>query len=295
MEDIKFHQCVRLEDFSADRTISFVPPDGTFDLMTYRLPAPALSALSGGCMVTSSPGSSSSVSSPSGLNPLLLFVPEIQSTVYSGTRVEIFVRLKSNLNPNNPHLKRKSAGGPGTSGGSTMIGASTGAYPGVGAGGGSSAAVICNEVALRIPMEEDAMNVKFKTKWKMGKVTYKPEESVVEWKIKRVPLFFTRVFLLRIEYNLPTLRSREAGTGAAGGVAAVGAPHLANATAASSLVPSMCGVVHVTFEIPYFSVSGLQVKYLKITEKSGYQALPWVRYITQSGQYQMRMPPPQIN
>lgn len=26
-----------------------------------------------------------------------------------------------------------------------------------------------------------------------------------------------------------------------------------------------------------------QVRYLKIIEKSGYQALPWVRYITQSG------------
>ena len=27
----------------------------------------------------------------------------------------------------------------------------------------------------------------------------------------------------------------------------------------------------------------LQVRYLKIIEKSGYQALPWVRYITQNG------------
>lgn len=26
-----------------------------------------------------------------------------------------------------------------------------------------------------------------------------------------------------------------------------------------------------------------QVRYMKIIEKSGYQALPWVRYITQSG------------
>lgn len=27
----------------------------------------------------------------------------------------------------------------------------------------------------------------------------------------------------------------------------------------------------------------IQVRYLKIIEKSGYQALPWVRYITQNG------------
>jgi hypothetical protein len=37
MEDIKFHQCVRLARFEADRTISFIPPDGEFELMSYRL------------------------------------------------------------------------------------------------------------------------------------------------------------------------------------------------------------------------------------------------------------------
>lgn len=36
--------------------------------------------------------------------------------------------------------------------------------------------------------------------------------------------------------------------------------------------------ITVKFEIPYFTVSGIQVRYLKIVEKSGYQALPWVRY-----------------
>ena len=71
----------------------------------------------------------------------------------------------------------------------------------------------------------------------------------------------------------------------------------------------------VKFEIPYFTVSGVTVRrvsslisslttvsfylilftlslserYLKIVEKSGYQALPWVRYITQNGDYQLRM------
>ena len=47
--------------------------------------------------------------------------------------------------------------------------------------------------------------------------------------------------------------------------------------------------IGVKFEIPYFTVSGIQVRYLKIIEKSGYQALPWVRYITANGDYQLRM------
>lgn len=46
--------------------------------------------------------------------------------------------------------------------------------------------------------------------------------------------------------------------------------------------------IQVRFEIPYFTTSGIQVRYLKIIEKSGYQALPWVRYITQNGDYQLR-------
>ena len=37
LEDIKFHQCVRLARFENDRTISFIPPDGEFELMSYRL------------------------------------------------------------------------------------------------------------------------------------------------------------------------------------------------------------------------------------------------------------------
>jgi AP-1 complex subunit mu len=37
LEDIKFHQCVRLNRFESERNITFIPPDGEFELMTYRL------------------------------------------------------------------------------------------------------------------------------------------------------------------------------------------------------------------------------------------------------------------
>ncbi|VVT58666.1 uncharacterized protein SAPINGB_P006323 [Magnusiomyces paraingens] len=36
LEDCQFHQCVRLDDFDSDRIISFIPPDGEFELMRYR-------------------------------------------------------------------------------------------------------------------------------------------------------------------------------------------------------------------------------------------------------------------
>ena len=36
LEDVSLHQCVKLSSFTTDRTISFIPPDGSFQLMTYR-------------------------------------------------------------------------------------------------------------------------------------------------------------------------------------------------------------------------------------------------------------------
>ncbi|KAH9997623.1 clathrin adaptor mu subunit [Russula vinacea] len=36
LDDCRFHQCVRLNEFDSTRTISFIPPDGEFELMTYR-------------------------------------------------------------------------------------------------------------------------------------------------------------------------------------------------------------------------------------------------------------------
>lgn len=36
LEDVKFYQCIRLSHFEKDRTMSFIPPDGEFKLMSYR-------------------------------------------------------------------------------------------------------------------------------------------------------------------------------------------------------------------------------------------------------------------
>lgn len=37
IDDCTFHRCVRLGKFDSDRTITFVPPDGEFELMRYRV------------------------------------------------------------------------------------------------------------------------------------------------------------------------------------------------------------------------------------------------------------------
>ncbi|GBG83426.1 hypothetical protein CBR_g37139 [Chara braunii] len=37
LDDVTFHQCVNLGRFNTEKTVSFVPPDGEFELMKYRI------------------------------------------------------------------------------------------------------------------------------------------------------------------------------------------------------------------------------------------------------------------
>jgi len=67
MEDVKFHQCVRLSRFENDRTISFIPPDGEFELMSYRLSTP--------------------------VKPLVWVEAAVES--HKGSRVEYMVKVKA--------------------------------------------------------------------------------------------------------------------------------------------------------------------------------------------------------
>uniref|UniRef100_A0A8C1D8B0 Adaptor related protein complex 1 subunit mu 3 n=1 Tax=Cyprinus carpio carpio TaxID=630221 RepID=A0A8C1D8B0_CYPCA len=173
LEDVKFHQCVRLSRFENDRTISFIPPDGESELMSYRL----------------------------------------NTTV----TLEVLLGARS-------QFKSRST---------------------------------ANNVSILVPVPSDADSPKFKTT--TGQAKWVPEKSAVEWNIKSFP--GGKEFMMRAHFGLPSVESDEL----------------------QAKPP-----ITVKFEIPYFTVSGIQVRYLKIIEKSGYQALPWVRYITQSGDYQLR-------
>ena len=89
LEDIKFHQCVRLNMFDQDRTISFIPPDGEFELMRYRLP-----------IIPDSPHETAmgiqSIMSSIGSNIILIWV-ECTTICHSETRTECFLKAKSNF------------------------------------------------------------------------------------------------------------------------------------------------------------------------------------------------------
>mmetsp|Transcript_461 Transcript_461/g.605 ORF Transcript_461/g.605 Transcript_461/m.605 type:complete len:228 (-) Transcript_461:328-1011(-) len=39
LDDCNFHECVQLQDFETNRTLSFIPPDGEFVVLNYRITA----------------------------------------------------------------------------------------------------------------------------------------------------------------------------------------------------------------------------------------------------------------
>ncbi|SCM25946.1 AP-1 complex subunit mu-1, putative [Plasmodium chabaudi chabaudi] len=193
LEDIKFHQCVRLSKFENDRTISFIPPDGIFNLMTYRL--------------------------STHVKPL--FWLDINISKKSLTKIEYIVKAKS-------QFKNKS---------------------------------IANNVEFHLPVPADVDSPHFQTY--IGTVKYYPDKDILLWKIKQFQ--GQKEYIMNAQFGLPSVVSNE------------------------NKDVYYKRPVNVKFEIPYFTVSGITVRYLKIIEKSGYQALPWVRYITQNGDYQVRI------
>lgn len=200
LEDIKFHQCVRLARFENDRTISFIPPDGEFDLLTYRL--------------------------NTHVKPLIWVEAVVEP--HKGSRIEYMVKTRS-------QFKSRS---------------------------------VANNVEIIIPVPPDVDSPSFKSS--VGTVTYLPDKDAVVWTIKQ--FHGGREYLMRAHFGLPSISAADVD------------PDLKKKGENSWKAP-----IRVKFEIPYFTVSGIQVRYLKIIEKSGYQALPWVRYITAHGDYQLRM------
>lgn len=191
LEDIKFHQCVRLARFENDRTISFIPPDGAFELMSYRL--------------------------NTAVKPLVWVDAVIEQRQ---TRVDYVVKARAQLKPR----------------------------------------AVANNVKISIPVLPDVDTPNFKCS--SGRAKYAPDKDVVVWSIKNFKA--GREAVMTGHFGLPSIgkdTEREAATRRP---------------------------IQVEFEVPYFTVSGLQVRFLKVAEKSNYQALPWVRYLTSSGNVHFR-------
>jgi AP-1 complex subunit mu len=111
-----------------------------------------------------------------------------------------------------------------------------------------------NNVAIIIPVPDDADSPRFRTN--IGTVQYMPENSSIVWKIKQFG--GGKEFLMRAELGLPSVRGDDdKGGGMMGGFGG----SMGGVQGGKSKRP-----IQVKFEIPYFTTSGIQVRYLKIIE-----------------------------
>lgn len=102
-----------------------------------------------------------------------------------------------------------------------------------------------NAVEIKLPVHPDATSPAVRTS--AGEATYAPEQEALLWKIKSMP--GGKEYVLRAKFSLPSVQADDE---------------------AEKKPP-----IRVKFEIPYFTVSGIQVRYLKIVAKEG--ASPGIR------------------
>lgn len=189
IDDCTFHRCVRLGKFDTDRTITFIPPDGEFELMKYRVTSPA--------------------------QPFRL-IPTI--TEEGKTKLTINLKIFADF----PQDKKATG------------------------------------VIIKIPLPQNT--VAARTTPGRGRAKYEPAERALVWRISSFP-----------------------------------GNSQSNLIAVIDLLPSVKEKVWVKppismdFSIPMLSSSGVQVRFLKVYEKSNYNTSRWVCYHSKSGEYQMRI------
>jgi len=189
IDDCTFHRCVRLGKFDTERTITFIPPDGEFELMRYRINAPA--------------------------QPFRL-LPNINEE--GKTRLTVNLKVTADFPDDKKALN----------------------------------------VIIKIPMPPTAASAKITVG--KGRAKYEPGERALVWRISSFQGGSESSLDAMVEL-LPSTREK----------AWVRPP------------------INMDFQIPMHSCSGVQVRFLKVYEKSSYQTQRWVKYITKAGEYQMRI------
>ena len=190
IDDVSFHQCVKLGKFDMDRTISFVPPDGEFQLMSYRI--------------------TENVNLPFRVLPV---VKEL-----GRTRLEVNVKVKAMF----------------------------------------TFKLFATNVVIKIPLPANTAQANVSAA--SGKCKYDASQGGIIWKLRRFP-GDTEYFMSGEVELMSTMNDK-----------------------AWSRPP-----IVMDFQVPMFAASGLHVRFLKVFEKSNYQTIKWVRYITKAGQYQHRI------
>ncbi|XP_015959058.1 AP-2 complex subunit mu [Arachis duranensis] len=190
LDDVTFHQCVNLTRFNSEKTVSFVPPDGEFELMKYRI--------------------------TEGVNLPFKVLPTIKEL--GRTRMEVNVKVKSTF------IEKLFALG----------------------------------VVVKIPVPKQTAKTSFTVT--SGRAKYNASIDSLVWKIRKFPGQTEATLSAEVEL-ISTMTEKKSWTRPP---------------------------IQMEFQVPMFTASGLRVRFLKVWEKSGYNTVEWVRYITKAGSYEIR-------
>ncbi|KAF4670739.1 AP-4 complex subunit mu-1 [Perkinsus olseni] len=223
LDDCTFHPRVDLNDFDSQRILSFVPPDGEFSVMNYRI--------------------------DSEFRPPFRVTPFVDSV--SQYKVELVIKIRAEVPESNygGNIQMTIPTPLGTASVNCDMSAVGGAFVGAGPRG----------MQKPPPVQQSADFVE--------------SERKLYWNIKKLQGGHECTLRARLNFAQPV----------------TGKPRI--------------GPLALTFEVPMYVVSGLQVKYLRIADR--YQGMPygstqapqgaqgnpyrWVRYVTQSQSYMIRM------
>jgi len=187
LDDFKFHKCVELDKYDTEQVIRFVPPDGTFQLMTYHI--------------------ANTATLPFRINSWVK---------RDGDKISLKIRLRSTF----------------------------------------SSKLSATNVILKVPTPIGV--TRNSVTCSNGKAKYIPEDNAIQWKFSR--FYGEAEHMLNIDLGIdhPDLNWSK---------------------------PS----ITLDFTLEMYSASGLAVNFLKVTEKSNYRTVKWVKYTTQAGSYEIRL------
>eukprot|EP00602_Paraphysomonas_sp_CaronLab_P004894 CAMPEP_0185026496 /NCGR_PEP_ID=MMETSP1103-20130426/10790_1 /TAXON_ID=36769 /ORGANISM="Paraphysomonas bandaiensis, Strain Caron Lab Isolate" /LENGTH=383 /DNA_ID=CAMNT_0027560099 /DNA_START=185 /DNA_END=1336 /DNA_ORIENTATION=- len=189
IDDCTFHRCVRLGKFDSERTITFIPPDGEFELMRYRV---------------------TQAQQPFRLIP----------TVKEEGKTKLLINLKLHADFADD---RKAT-----------------------------------SMVIKFPVPTSTASARINVT--RGRARYEPGERALVWRISSMPGKSEATFSADVDL-VPSTREKQ-----------------------WTRPP-----ISVDFQIPMVAVSGVQVRFLKVYEKSSYQTSRWVRYMSKAGEYQQRI------
>lgn len=189
IDDCTFHRCVRLGKFDSERTITFIPPDGEFELMRYRV---------------------TQASQPFRLIP----------TIREEGKTKLLLNLKVQADFQDD---RKAS-----------------------------------SVVIKFPVPTTTASARISVS--KGRARFEPGERAIVWRISSMPGRSEVTMQADVDL-LPSTRDKQ-----------------------WNRPP-----ISMDFQIQMISVSGVQVRFLKVYEKSSYTTNRWVRYLSKSGEYQQRI------